>query len=121
MRKGRDRSQYPGIAYKSVQFLPAFVDRCTKPVERGIILHVAWDERRLAAERTDLVIELFEGALCAGERDHMSPRAGKFDCHRTSDAARCAGHESDAADKIARNFRRRRHMSLQIHLAGALR
>ena len=103
--------------------------RSAETVEGVEILEVARNQRRLAAERADLVVEVLERALRAGQRDHMGAPAGEFERDGAADAARGAGDEGDPAGergcvghdklhgKVSAGFGQQRQLPLDV-LAG---
>jgi len=68
-----------------------------EPVDPVIVLQVERHERRGAARRLDGVVDLFQPADRAGDRDHMRAGFGERDRGRVSDAARGTGDERDTA------------------------
>ena len=63
-----------GIADQHVEPLVAFVERGGEPVEAGKVLHIERHQRRRTAGRARRVVELFQRADGAGDRDHMRAR-----------------------------------------------
>ena len=59
------------------------------------ILHVERHQRGARAGRLDLVVELFEAADGARDRDDMGAGLRQFERQRRADAARGAGDEGD--------------------------
>ena len=96
MGQRRDLAEKAGIAEQDVELAPALVDRGAEPVEGVVILEVERHERRGRAGGADLVVELLERALRAGERDHMRAGAREGERRGAADAARGAGHHREA-------------------------
>ncbi len=100
MRERRDRAEQAGVAdQESSSFFQRSWMQAPQPVEIVEFGDVERHDRRLAAEADDLVIEEFERALPARQREKIDMRAltREGDGERAAYAARGAGDESDAA------------------------
>ena len=96
----RHRPEGAGVADENVELAPALVRIArAEPVERIEILDVARHQGRLAAVRADCIVEIFERALGAGQRDDVGAGPGELKGDGAADAARGARHEGDAALK----------------------
>ena len=71
MADGRDDAENRGIGKEYVELAPALVDRAAQPVNARHVGKIERHERRAAARRFDLVIQLFKPALRAGNGDDM--------------------------------------------------
>ena len=96
MAERRGRAGDAGIADEDVEFAVALMQRGAKPGAAVEIAEVERHQGRAAAVLTDLVVELFEPALRARHRHDMGALLGKRARGGIADAARGAGHESDA-------------------------
>src|SRR3981189_2669302 len=85
-----------GIADENVELAVAVMQRRAKPGDAVEVGEAQRHQRRAATVLSYLVIEFFEPTLRARYRNHM--RAGFCESARggITDAARSAGHESDA-------------------------
>ena len=92
----RQRPEDAGAADENVELAPALVERWTELVDFVAPADVEFDERRLAAESADLVVELFEPADGARGDDDVRALPGKLERHGTADAAGSAGHQRQA-------------------------
>ena len=95
MARRRQRPEQAGVADENIELAPALEDRGAEPVERRKIGDVAGNERRLAAERADFVIQRFERALGAGQGDDMGAAARQLQRNGAADAARRASDEGE--------------------------
>ena len=85
MGDGRELAEDARIADEDVELAPALVDRRAEPVEGIEILEVEGTSVAAAPSAPDLVVELFERALRAGERNDVgaglrrapAPRRGR--------------------------------------------
>ncbi len=100
MRHGRVHAQDAGRGDQDVEPAPTLEQGRAQPVQAVAVGDVEGDKRgALAGQGQDLVIEFFERALGAADRDHMRAGAGKAQGDGAADAARGAGHQGDTAGK----------------------
>ncbi len=91
----RERPEHAGIADQNVEPLVALVERGAEPHDAVVVLEVERHQRGRAADGADRVVELFQPADRARDRDHMRARARERERGRVADAARGAGDERD--------------------------
>src|SRR5688572_15000384 len=96
MGQRRHFAENARVADQDVELAPALVDGTAEAINGVEIREVDRDERSGAAKGANLVVELFEGALRAGEGDHMRAGSGEGERGGAADAARGAGHDRDA-------------------------
>ena len=94
MRNRRQRPEDSGVADQNVELAPAPVNRGAESVEGLEILDVARNQRRLAAQLADGVVQFFERALGAGKRDDMGAALRQFERDGATNAARGAGDKA---------------------------
>ena len=100
MGNRRQRPENPGVADQNVELAPALVNRGAEAVEGLEILDVAGNQRRLAAQLADGVVQFLERALGAGQRDDMGAAPRQLERDGAADAARGAGDKSNAASEL---------------------
>src|SRR5690606_2041599 len=83
----RERAQDAGIADENVELAPALKQRRTELIDLVAFAQVELQQRCLATEIADLVIEFLERSDGAGADDDMSAVPGEGEGDRTTDAA----------------------------------
>ncbi len=89
-------AEHAGIADEHVEPAPALVDRGAEAVDGVVVAQVEGDEGGRAARRPHGIVEILEGALRAGDRDHVGAGRGQRQGRRAADAARGPGDDRDA-------------------------
>ena len=97
MAQRRQRPQDAGVADQDVELPPALVDGGPKRVDLVAVLEVEGEQRGVAAEVADLVVQLLQRAGGAPDQDQMRALLGVGQRHRPADAARGSGDEGEAA------------------------
>ena len=97
MAQRGQRSQYSRIADHDVELLPALVDGRPKRIDLVMVLQIKGEQRCIAAEGADLVIDLFQRARGAADQDQMRALFGVGQGNRPADAAGGSGNEGKAA------------------------
>ena len=96
MAERRGRTGDAGIANENIELAMTFMQRRAEPRDALEIGEVERHQRGAAAVLADLVIELFEAALGPRHGDDVRAGLGQRAGGGIADAARSAGHESDA-------------------------
>ena len=87
VRKGRQGSQYAGIADQHIEALVAFVESQCEPGDAVAVLHIERHQGRGAAGGLDLVVQLFQPTDRARDGHDMGPGLGKFERDRSANSA----------------------------------
>ncbi len=85
-----------GIADQNIELAVALMQRRAEPGDAVEIGEIERHQRRAAAVLADLVVEFFQPALGARDRDDMRAGFGQRARGGIADAARGAGDQSDA-------------------------
>src|SRR6185312_6722391 len=97
-------AEFGGVADEDVEPAVAFVKRRGQLVDLDELAQVERHQRRLAAGRAHLVVNLLEAADRAPDQHHMGAFRGKALGHRGADPAGGAGYERDPAPKALRHY-----------------
>ena len=87
MGKRRHLAKRSGIADENVEFLPAFENRSTKPVNAVKVADVKRHQSGCSADCLDGIIQLFQPALGACDSDHVRALAGQMNGCLVANAA----------------------------------
>ena len=96
MGQRRQRPEDAGIGEQDVELAPALQQGRAELLDRRRVAEIDRHQRRAAADRVDLVIELFERARGPRQRHDMGAGLGESERSGAADAARGAGDERDA-------------------------
>ncbi len=106
----RKRSQNAGVGDKDIEPAIALAHRGGEPVDTGIVFQVERHQGGSAAGGANGVVELFQAADGAGDRNDVRAGLGERERSRVPDAARGAGDQSDA---VGEGFWCRGHDAIQ--------
>ena len=91
----RQRTEDAGVADEDVELAPALEQRRPELIDLVALAEIELQQRRLAAARADLVVELLERADGARGDDDVGAVLGEGERDGPADAARGAGDERE--------------------------